>query len=74
MIRQARELAAQAWCKETTKNKVMDPVLCEAFTEILEVDRDKFITLIDEIIDEVEYISPSMLDKINKLKEDVGVR
>ena len=28
--------AAQAWCKETTKHKVMDPDLAEAFAEILD--------------------------------------
>ena len=32
----ARQKAAQAWCKDTTKNKVMDLELCEAFAEIIE--------------------------------------
>lgn len=32
----AREKAAQAWCKKTTKNKVMDVELCAAFAEIIE--------------------------------------
>lgn len=32
----AREKAAQAWCKEKTKDKVMDVDLCEAFAEIVE--------------------------------------
>ena len=32
----AREKAAQAWCKETTKQKEMDVELAEAFAEILE--------------------------------------
>lgn len=32
----SRERAAQAWCKPTTKNKVMDAELAEAFAEILE--------------------------------------
>ena len=32
----ARQKAAQAWCKETTKGKVMDIELCEAFAEIIE--------------------------------------
>mgnify|MGYP001618068886 CR=1 FL=1 len=31
----AREKAAQAWCEESTKNKVMDPDLAEAFARIL---------------------------------------
>lgn len=31
----AREQAAQAWCAETTKHKVMDTDLAEAFAEIL---------------------------------------
>ena len=33
---QARMLAAQAWCQDSTKHKVMDPVLCEAFARILD--------------------------------------
>jgi tellurite resistance protein len=32
----AREKAAQAWQKEKTINKVMDPDLAEAFAEIIE--------------------------------------
>ena len=32
----ARERAAQAWCKETTKHKEMDVDLAEAFAEILD--------------------------------------
>ena len=32
----ARQKAVQAWCKETTKDKVMDVELCEAFAEIIE--------------------------------------
>jgi hypothetical protein len=32
----SREKAAQAWCTETTKHKVMDVDLAEAFAEILE--------------------------------------
>lgn len=32
----AKQKAAQAWCAETTKNKVMDAELCEAFAEIIE--------------------------------------
>lgn len=32
----AREKAAQAWCKETTKHKEMDAELAEAFAEILD--------------------------------------
>ena len=32
----AREKAAQAWCKEKTKDKVMDIDLAEAFAEILD--------------------------------------
>ena len=32
----AREKAAQAWCKETTKHKEMDVELAEAFAEILD--------------------------------------
>lgn len=32
----AREKAAGAWCKESTKNTVMDPVLAEAFAEIID--------------------------------------
>jgi hypothetical protein len=35
-IELSREKAAQAWCKEKTKGKVMDPDLCEAFAKILE--------------------------------------
>ena len=31
----ARNLAATAWCKEITKNKDMDPALCEVFAEML---------------------------------------
>ena len=31
----AREKAAQAWCKESTKNIVMIPELAEAFAEII---------------------------------------
>ena len=34
--RLAREKAAQAWCKETTKHKEMDAELAEAFAEILD--------------------------------------
>jgi len=32
----SREKAAQAWCKETTSNKIMDVELAEAFAEILD--------------------------------------
>ena len=32
----ARQKATQAWCKETTKDKVMDVELCGAFAEIIE--------------------------------------
>jgi len=32
----ALQKAAQAWCKETTKNKVMDADLAESFAEILD--------------------------------------
>ncbi len=32
---EARELAARAWCKSSTADKTFDPVLCEAFSEIL---------------------------------------
>ena len=32
----ARQKAAQAWCKDTTKNKIMDIELCEAFAGIIE--------------------------------------
>ena len=28
--------AAQAWCTDTTRHKVMDPDLCEAFAEIIQ--------------------------------------
>ncbi len=31
----AREMAAQAWCADSTKDKVMDTELAEAFAEIL---------------------------------------
>ena len=30
----ARELAAQAWCKEKTRDKTMDADLAEAFAEL----------------------------------------
>jgi len=32
---QAREKAAQAWCKDKTSNKVLDVDLVEAFAEII---------------------------------------
>ena len=32
----ARERAAQAWCKDATKDRVMDIELCEAFADILD--------------------------------------
>ena len=32
----ALQTAAQAWCTETTSGITMDPVLCEAFAEILD--------------------------------------
>lgn len=32
----AKQKAAQAWCTETTKNKIIDVALCEAFAEIIE--------------------------------------
>ena len=32
----ARGIAAQAWCTPTTEKIVMDPVLAEAFAEILD--------------------------------------
>lgn len=34
-IEEARQLAAQAWCKESTRSKVMDPALAEEFAKIL---------------------------------------
>ena len=34
-MQMARELAAQAWCKEKTKDKTMDTDLAESFAEIL---------------------------------------
>jgi acyl carrier protein phosphodiesterase len=35
-IELAREKAAQAWCVSTTQNIVMNPVLAEAFAEIID--------------------------------------
>jgi hypothetical protein len=35
ILRNAREIAASAWCAETTKKTVMDPVLAEEFAKIL---------------------------------------
>lgn len=32
----SREKAAQAWCTKETENKTMDPVLAEAFADILD--------------------------------------
>jgi hypothetical protein len=32
----ALEKAAQAWCKDSTKFKQMDPALAEAFAEIID--------------------------------------
>lgn len=37
----ALQLAATAWCTETTSSKVMDPVLAEAFANILDSVMDK---------------------------------
>lgn len=37
----ARELAATAWCKPATRDKVMDVELAEAFAGILEQERLK---------------------------------
>ena len=34
-IEKARELAAQIWCAEGMKEKVMDPELAEAFAQLL---------------------------------------
>lgn len=34
-MQDARMLAAQAWCHETTKDRVMDPALCEVFATML---------------------------------------
>lgn len=31
----ATSLAAQVWCRPETSSKVMDPVLCQAFAEVL---------------------------------------
>ncbi len=35
--------AAQVWCKSTTSDKVMNPVLCEAFAEIIDEYREALI-------------------------------
>ena len=40
----ARERAAQAWCKESTSGKIMDPVLAEVFAEILDEEWSKPLT------------------------------
>jgi len=36
----ARRKAAQAWCRPTTSAKVMDPILAEAFAEIVDEYRE----------------------------------
>lgn len=37
-IEEARQLAAQAWCKPNTSRKVMDVELAEAFANILQTE------------------------------------
>ncbi len=39
----ALQKAAQAWCKPSTSQKVMDPVLAEAFAEIINDYREALI-------------------------------
>lgn len=53
----ARELAAQAWTKETTSSTVMDVVLAEEFAKILVEEMYKprlGCATTQEIIDELE--------------------
>ena len=39
----ALEKAAQAWCKSTTSGTLMDPILAEAFAEIIDEYREALI-------------------------------
>ncbi len=39
----ALKKAAQAWCKPTTSEKIMDPVLAEEFAEIIDEYREALI-------------------------------
>ena len=53
----ARELAAQAWCKEKTKDKTMDTDLAEAFAEILVIemyDPHLGCATTEELLDEIK--------------------
>src|SRR3990167_9548438 len=52
----AREKAAQAWCKESTKHKEMDVELAEAFAEIL----DEIKNEIELLYDALNEVTPAL--------------
>jgi len=58
----AREKAAQAWCKEKTKDKIMDPELAESFAEI-----------IDEILDQPWLGNATNEQLLNELQARIEI-
>lgn len=57
--RRSRELAAQAWCEETTKDIEMDSRLADAFARILDRERQSGISLTGhQLLEALNYTAP----------------
>lgn len=58
--KEAREIAATAWCKPTTSSKEMDVELAEVFAEIIDQLIRCFKTQMDirRMMDEVNAVCP----------------
>ena len=70
----ALQTAAQAWCTETTSGITMDPVLCEAFAEILDRWIEKSqntrpAAAVDELIEAVRKAN-GLLDELIRLGKE----
>ncbi|WP_229297023.1 hypothetical protein [Herbaspirillum sp. CAH-3] len=57
--RRSREIAAQAWCEDSTKGIEMDPRLAEAFAQIIDRERQAGIVLTGhQLLAALDYTAP----------------
>lgn len=57
--RRSRELAAQAWCEDGTKDIEMDSRLAEAFARIIDRERQSGIVLTGhQLLEALDYTAP----------------
>lgn len=67
--RKSRELAAQAWCRAKTSNRIMDTDLAEAFADILDEQR---AAVANEVADEAIGLFLEYRDQHGVEDEDVA--